>query len=178
MIDVDDLVEDPDFAQPMTIYRRQYMIGANYTVGVIQPEPWGAIQSGINKDLVRQSDYSSTDKFITVYTKFRFLPEGATFNVNQAPEAKAVTDIYGNQILPNGAVKYKADIVFWHGDPYEVFSIQDWTDYGAGFVSVACRKISMSETGLPQDGDYSSVQIMGALNYQYANNSSYITVTP
>ena len=176
MIDVDDIIEDPDFAQPMTVYRRQYTSGASYTVGVMSPNPWGAIQSGINKDLLRTSDYATTDKFITVYTKFPFLAEGSTFNVNQAPEAKAVTDIYGNQIVQAGSVKFKADIVFWHGDPYEVFAIQDWTDYGTGYVAVACRKISMSETGLPQDGDFTRIQVINALNFTYGVNSSYIPV--
>lgn len=172
MIDVDDIVEDPDFAQPMVVYRRKYTIGPAYIIGLVKDAPWGSIQSGANKDLVRQSDLATTDQLITIYSKFRFLPEGATYNVNQAPEAKAVTDAYGNQILGSDVLKFKADIVMWHGDPYEVFMVQDWSDYGTGFTNVICRKISMGEAAIA-DGvavDYS----VSGLNFTYAKNSQYV----
>jgi hypothetical protein len=173
MIDVDDIVEDPDFAQAMTIYRRQY----DAPLGIINPKPWGSIQSGANKDLIRGSDFSSTDKLITVYSRFRFLPEGATFNLNSAPIGTAITDAFGNQILPTGYARFKADIVFWHGDPYEVFSIQDWSDYGQGYTAVVCNKITMGETGLPQDGDYTNIPQIPAMNFTLSQNSSYVPVT-
>lgn len=174
MIDVDDLVEDPDFAQALTVYRRKYTVGAAYVTGLVTPNPWGAVQSGANADLIRMSDMAITDKYITVYSKFRFLAEGSTFNVNTGVEAKAITDIYGNQILPADALKFKADIIYWHGDPYEVFSIQDWTDYGTGFTSVTCRKISMGEAGLVQDGSYSVNYNVSGLNFTIATNSMYV----
>ena len=173
MIDIDDIIEDPDFAQPITIYRRQY--GA--PLGLITPQPWGSIQSGANKDLVRGSDFSVTDKFITVYARFRFLPEGATFNLNSAPLGLAVTDAYGNQVLPSDYVRFMADVVFWHGDPYEVFSLQDWTDYGVGYVAVVCRKITMGEAGLPQDGDYTNIPKIPAMNFTLYQNYGYVPAT-
>jgi len=149
MIDVDDIVSDPDFAEPIQVFRRQYTNGGAYDINAISPQPWAAVQSGVNKDLLRATDYAMTDKFITVYSQFNLYPEGATFNQDQSPEAMAETDAYGNQIFSSNPMKYKADIVFWHGDPYEVFSLQDWTDYGTGYVCAVCRKITMGEAGLP-----------------------------
>ena len=68
MIDVDDLVEDPDFAQPMTVYRRKYTTGANYIIGLVTPNPWGSIQSGANPELVRGSDFAVAGNLITIHT--------------------------------------------------------------------------------------------------------------
>lgn len=152
MIDMDDLIGDSDFFQGIVVYRRPQTIGSNGLVSgapvAIDPSPTGSVQSGANPDLLRTMDYAVTADVITVYTDFQLLQSGTTFGVAQNPTATATTDAYGNQILPDGAEAYQADIVFWHGDPYEVILVQDWSDYGAGFVEAVCAKISSAQAGL------------------------------
>lgn len=153
MIDIDDLMGDPDFGGVMTVYRRQRITGSNgiatATPVPIDPAPWASIQSGANAELLRQSDYATAANVITVYTEFRLMESGSASGLdNLGPEGKATVDDYGNQILPPSATAFMADIVMYHGDPYEVFLVQDWSDYGQGFIEALCRKVTASEAAL------------------------------
>ena len=150
MIDMDDLVGDPDFFQPMTVYRREivYTNGKpSWTPIVWSPSPSASIQSGANPELLREQDRATTANMITVYTDFRLVCEGDTWGGTTDPEAVAETDAFGNEILPN-ATQFKPDIVFYKGTPYEVFLVNDWTDYGAGFVTAIARQVSSASAGI------------------------------
>lgn len=153
MIDMDDLVGDDDFFQAMTVYRRAVSYNGSgapvWTPVLIAPSPLASIQSGANPETVRDQNLATTANMITVYTDFRLMSEGDTFGLTQNPEATATTDAFGNQILPYGVMTYKPDIIMYHGDPFEVFLVQDWTDYGAGFIQALARKISSAQSGLP-----------------------------
>lgn len=152
MIDMDDLLGDDDFFQEMTVYRRQIGYAGNgapqWTPELISPAPSASIQSGANPETVRDQNLATTAGLITIYTDFRLMSEGDTVGLTQNPEATATTDAYGNPILPPGVVQFKPDIVVYHGDPYEVFLVQDWTDYGAGFIQALARKVSSAQTAL------------------------------
>lgn len=152
MIDMDDLLGDPDFFQPMTVYRRAVSYGTDgvptWMPTLIDPTPSASIQSGANPELLRQTDLATTANLITIYTDFRLASEGDTSGYVQNPEATATTDSYGNQILPAGISHLKADIVMYKGSPYEVFLVNDWTDYGAGFVAAIARMVSSAQAGL------------------------------
>lgn len=151
MIDMDDLVGDPDFFQPMTVYRRVVTMPAGlpvWTPTLVVPSPSASIQSGANPELLREADRATTGNLITIYTDFRLATEGDTSGYTQNPEAIATTDRWGNQSLPDGVTQTKADIVMYKGTPYEVFLVNDWTDYGAGFVCAIARQISSGQAGL------------------------------
>lgn len=152
MIDMDDLMGDPDFFQEIIVYRRQQNISDGGVVFgdpvQILPSPFGSIQSGANPELLRGTDYAVSSDMITVYTDFLLLESGTTSGQRQNATGTASTDAYGNQILPLGAGAFQADIVFWHGDPYEVFQVQDWADYGAGWIEAVCVKVSSAQAGL------------------------------
>ena len=51
-------------------------------------------------------------------------------------------------MLPAGAEQAKSDIVMYKGTPFEVFLVNDWTDYGNGFVCAIARQISSGQAGL------------------------------
>lgn len=152
MIDMDDLIGDEDFFQPMTVWRRRIAYDGNgspeWVPILVAPAPSGSIQSGANPELLRQQDMASTANMITIYTGFRLLCEGDTDGAIIGPEAIAETDDYGNQITPNCPTQFKADIVMYHGSPYEVFLVNDWTDYGDGFVAAIARMVSSAQARL------------------------------
>ena len=151
MIDMDDLVGDPDFFQPMTVYRRLISYSAGqpvWTPTLIAPTPNASIQSGANPELLREADRATTANLITIYTDFRLACEGDTSGYVQNPEAIAATDRWGNQVLPAGAEQAKSDIVMYKGTPFEVFLVNDWTDYGNGFGCAIARQISSGQAGL------------------------------
>ena len=148
MIDMDDLVGDPDFFKPVSVYRRvvSYVDGQPvWTPTLVAPSPSASIQSGANPELLREADRATTANLITIYTDFRLAAEGDTSGYTQNPEATATVDRWGNQVLPVGAEQTKADIVMYHGTPFEVFLVNDWTDYGAGFVCAIARQISSGQ---------------------------------
>ena len=79
---------------------------------------------------------------ITVYTAFSLFCEGDATNAPQNPQGAVQTDGFGNAITPARAVEYRADVIMHHGMPYEVFLVNDWTDYGAGFIAALARRIT------------------------------------
>ncbi len=152
MIDMDDLVGDLDFFQPMTVYRRQISYASSgapqWTPVPVTPTPAASIQSGANPETVRDQNLSTTAGLITIYTGFRLMSEGDTTGLTQSPEGIAATDAFGNPILPPDVAQFKPDIVMYGGDPYEVFLVQDWTAYGNGFIQALARKVSSAQTAL------------------------------
>lgn len=150
MIDMDDLVGDEDFFQPMTIWRRRvtHDTGGKEVVVpvVIIPNPLGSIQSGANPEMLRQANLTTAEDLITIYTAFRLYREGECTSSTPPPViGPAATDAYGNVIEPNDLQRYKADTVVFQGDVYQVFLVQDWTAYGAGFVEALARKVSRGQ---------------------------------
>ena len=150
MLDMDDLIGDPDFFQPMTIWRRQITYGGNgvetAAPALINPAPLGSIQSGANPEMLRQADLTSVENLITIYTDCRLYAEGASTSATPPlPFGPVQTDLYGNAVIPTDLVQFKSDIVVFLGDVYEVFLVQDWTTYGAGFIAALARKVSRGQ---------------------------------
>ncbi|MBY0393094.1 MAG: hypothetical protein K2Q27_07500 [Novosphingobium sp.] len=150
MIDMDDLIGDDDFFQPMTIWRRRITYDTNgsevVVPTVIIPNPLGSIQSGANPEMLRQANLTTAEDLITIYTAFRLYREGEFISDTPPPIIGPVAaDVYGNAIEPSDLERYKADTVVFQGDVYQVFLVQDWTAYGAGFVEALARKVSRGQ---------------------------------
>lgn len=150
MLDMDDLIGDDDFFQPMTIWRRQITYAGNgvetTAPSLITPSPLGSIQSGANPEMLRLADMTSVENLITIYTDFRLYTEGTSSSATPPlPFGPVQTDIYGNAVIPTDMVQFKSDIVVFLGDIYEVFLTQDWTTYGEGFVEALARKVSRGQ---------------------------------
>lgn len=150
MIDMDELVGDDDFFQPMTIWRRQITYDTNgaeiIVPTLISPAPLGSIQSGANPEMLRQANLTTVEDLITIYTAFRFYREGEfTSGTGPLPFGPVATDTYGNAIEPTDLERFKSDTVVFQGDVYQVFLVQDWTTYGAGFVEALARKVSRGQ---------------------------------
>lgn len=149
MIDMDELVGDDDFFQPMTVWRRPITYDTNgaevIAPTLISPAPLGSIQSGANPEMLRQANLTTVEDLITIYTAFRLYREGEFTSATPPIIGPIATDTYGNAIEPSDLQRYKADTVVFQGDVYQVFLVQDWTAYGAGFVGALARKVSRGQ---------------------------------
>lgn len=113
LLDVSEVLLDPDFADAFTVYRQSVTVGANgradraeaafSTVGVVTPDMWSTLQ--------RAPEGSNASETITVITPFR---------------------------LTSSVDGYDADEIVWNGKRYVVRAVGDCSRYGAGFVEASC----------------------------------------
>ena len=52
--------------------------------------------------------------------------------------------LHAGGLMPDGVTNATADIVTWQGRQYSIFSIDDWTQFGAGFVRATATMLNLS----------------------------------
>ena len=119
LLDVSDVLLDPDFADTITVYRQAVTVGSDgrsvrvqtsFTTGaVVTPDKFSTLQ--------RQAEGSNVSETITVTTQFR---------------------------LTSSTDGYDADEILWNGKRYVVIAVGDCTRYGAGFVEASASLKGMS----------------------------------
>lgn len=119
LLDVSDVLLDPDFADTITVYRQAVTVGSDgrsvrvqtafNTGAVITPDKFSTLQ--------RQAEGANVSETITVTTQFRLT---------------SLTD------------GYDADEILWNGKRYVVIAVGDCTRYGAGFVEASASLKGMS----------------------------------
>lgn len=118
-IDVTELLFDTDLAGNIFTVLRRFQTVNTYGEGVAAtttiPNLIGAIYPTGDNSLVRQEDFQSQANTITVVTTFRL----------RGPSKDS-----GNQ--------YDADIVQWSGVNWLVRTVNEFTQYGAGFIEAEC----------------------------------------
>lgn len=120
LLDVTDILFDPDFADTLTCIRQTQTVGddgiasnATQTVSFV-----GVVTADSGKELARLAAGSHVSGSILVHTVFRLTNGG-----------------------PNGI---DSDHVVWNGDEYIVTSINDYSTYGAGFICASCDLLPLS----------------------------------
>ncbi len=123
-IDVTDILADSYIAaDPFLVIRRIETVNAYGEAGNKPPEridAFGAVYPTGSNSLVREDAYSTGLNTIKVVTQFKL----------RGPSKEATnrgTD-----------VPYKPDIILWKGSHYVVVSLNDYSQYGAGFVEAEC----------------------------------------
>jgi len=109
LVDVTELLEDPDFLDDITVIRRPYTINA-YGENVLSEVTYtmqASVQAGSGQLLKRLPDFAQFTDAITVYAKFDF----------QAAS-------------PNGY----ADLVIWNSKRYNIKVPSDYMNYGDGYT--------------------------------------------
>lgn len=119
LIDVTDVLSDPDFVDDFTVIRSTRTVdqhghaidlpGQFYTFGSIQPTN--------GNTLMLLPEAERVGSFITIYTMFPLISLSDT----TAP-----------------------DRIIWHNKTYQVKMLNDWTDYGQGWVRAICELINMT----------------------------------
>jgi hypothetical protein len=109
-------LSSPYLAQRFTVIRRPATVS---TTGKVQIGPTerldaiGVITFPSAARLQREDAYQIQGKAISIVTKTRLYG--------------AMRDRAGQQ--------YQPDVILWRGDHYQVVSVDDWTNFGAGFVN-------------------------------------------
>lgn len=132
LIDLTDLFFDPDIAgQSFCVIRRQQTINVHgegvdtetrfYPIGQISP-------TGDNS-LVREAAFQAQMDTIMVLTTFRL-----------RAVAREVSNP-GNLPVPPASATYQPDIVLFNGSHYVVQTLNEFTQFGGGFVEAECVSI-------------------------------------
>jgi hypothetical protein len=122
LLDVTDVLYDPDFCESMVVFRRPVTIGNNgrETISTYQilPKPTGVIvpsfQEQISNQTERLPDMSYTPRAIRVYSTF---------------------------ILQGIVPGFLGDVILYQGDNFVVNKIISFTHWGEGFIAAECKAI-------------------------------------
>lgn len=117
LIDVTELLSDPDFADTFTYARRvQVMVNGRATFAESGGDVVGSVQINAPEVLERFPDAGRPDQWIRIYTTTRLI----------AQDDAAAT--YG-------------DVITWRGRTYQVKAVDDWGNYGVGYVKALARMV-------------------------------------
>ena len=115
LIDVSELLTDPDFTNTVTLIRRSSTV-----------------------DTYGENTMAETSSSITAVV------QGANAeSLERVPEGARLSDLidvyYKGQLTAESPGGY-ADIIVWQGKRYQVFEVvEDFMNYGAGFTKAVCK---------------------------------------
>jgi hypothetical protein len=112
-IDVDGLLDDPDFQDEFTVVRSMETVGTDGLASFVSTTfiASGVIQPASGRSLLLLPDSARVQGAIEIWTK----------------DSLHMNDGY-----------YAADIVSWQNRSYIVSNSEDFTNFGAGYVHVIC----------------------------------------
>lgn len=118
LIDVSELMVDPDFADEIQIVRSIQSVDATGLAQRAQQtyDAIGVVQAGSGDQLELLPESQRTKSNMTVYTQF------------QLQEATDTTE---------------ADVVLWQGKSYRVMVTSQWTNWGGGYTQATCQLIDL-----------------------------------
>ena len=120
MLDMSDIVSDPDFADTFDVIRTSVVTsndGRGHPVEVPMPGIIGTVTQGPGDELVRERDGERIRGDIMIHTTFR---------------------------LQDGEAGKTADIVVWPAGSQERYTVTLTSDYSrlGGFVAAACTRLN------------------------------------
>jgi hypothetical protein len=123
MITLTAALTSPMLADTFSVIRRTQVVGNNgraSTENATIPNLFGPVYPSTPDELRLVPDLSNQEKAITVITNFALRGE---------------SEAEGTQYLP--------DVVVWKGDNFKVAKLQDWSNYGPGFIFAICTSIDL-----------------------------------
>lgn len=119
LIDVNELLDDPDFCDPITYDRRTQEVDdngiASFTTVAGTPLI-GSVQPGPPDLLARVPNAANPSMWIRVYTATQLIPH-------------------------DEALGQYGDVLNWQGKRYQVRTTDDWSNFGAGYTKVLAELI-------------------------------------
>ncbi len=114
LLDVSDILFDPDFADTMTVYRSTQTVGDDgiAVISTTSEDITGVVTAGKGDVLNRIAEGERISGSIMVHTTYR---------------------------LTNGDGVTDADELVWNGQRYVVAVTSDYSRYGAGFIAAECH---------------------------------------
>lgn len=124
-LDVSDVLSDPDFASSFTVTSTTVSMATGVPVPTIAaPVAASGVVIPGKSSLRRLDDGSRLISFVDIYTQYP-LTSGIK------------TDDANSRI---------ADIVTWRGRAYTVASVEDYSDFGAGFLHISADLLPLNPT--------------------------------
>ena len=124
LLDVTQIITDPDFADNFAVRRRTDVIDAHGrsvpTEQTFSPVI-GVVTANSPSDLDRKEDYQTMSRSITVVTKFAL--RGETTN-------------------------FQPDVIVWRGSNFLVKHVDLYPHFGAGFFQAECSSMSKTDGAL------------------------------
>jgi len=119
LLDVSDVLDDPDFADSFVCARQVQSVGTDgLAVNTPTSIPFNGVPTSDKGDqLLRQAEGSNIAGTIMIHTHF---------------------------VLRAGRDGYDADVVTWAGRKFTVTDVYDYSRFGAGFVSARAELIPLS----------------------------------
>ena len=124
-LDVTDVLFDIDFATTFDVARTTTSAGDNgetVSAAATFAGQIGVVTPANSNDLKRMAETERLTGAIAIHTTFRLTSGGAQ------PDGTTAT----------------ADIVTWQGRQYSIFTADDWTQFGAGFVRATATMLSLT----------------------------------
>lgn len=123
LLDVSEVLADPDFNEVLNVIRRQQTIDMHGRAVLTETTftPYGVVTSGNPDPLLRTVDYEAEKNTIRVHTTFVLIG------------------------VQNGVTDYQPDVILWNGNRYLVNKTWDYSKYGAGFIAADCELMQATE---------------------------------
>jgi galactose-6-phosphate isomerase len=125
-LDFSAVLTDPLFLDYYTVMRRSQVIstsGIASTNNVTTPNVAGVVYPSEPNDLQRLPDDQVMSKTLTIITNFALYGEAEA-----------------------AGTEYQPDLVDWNGDSFVVRLIEDWSNYGTGFIKAICTSIDLVDS--------------------------------
>lgn len=126
MIDVTDILSDPDLMTLFTVTRRPEVVTLRGRSSVPVPETFlnvsGIVCAASPSDLERLAEADLSQRHISIVTRFR---------LRMASKV--------------GVQQYKPDLVTWEGGTYQVLSLDPYPHSGPGFVQAIAGSVNIQE---------------------------------
>jgi hypothetical protein len=120
-IDVSFVLDDPQFADQFQVLRNQQIVdqhGRTQVAGSASPVITGVVQPGSGATLRLLPDLANVAAALEIWTRFR---------------------------LQTASDTTEADVVVWKNRSYRVVALQDFTNYGGGYVHAVCEMIEVKQ---------------------------------
>lgn len=122
-LDVSDVLSDPDFASSFTVTSTTVSMATGVPVSTVAtPVAASGVVIPGKSSIRRLDDGSRVTAFIDIYTQFPLSAGTKATDTNSRA----------------------ADIVTWHGRQFTVAVIEDWTDFGAGFLHASADLLPLN----------------------------------
>ena len=126
LLDVTDTLTDPDFATTFSVFRQATIAGSNgetQLTSSTSPNVVGVVTPANSNDLKRMAEVERLTGAIAIHTTFLLVAGG---------------------LQADGETTLTADVVIWRGRQYTIFAVDDWSQFGAGFVRATATMLSLS----------------------------------
>ena len=151
LLDVNEVILDPVVGgEPFTVLRRRETVGDDGRATMItnRLRMVGHISPTAPNSLVREAAFQMQRSSITVITTFPLM----------------------GPARDNGH-RWQPDVVLWHSSFYVVVDVNDWSNWGRGYIEAHCTSMQSIESEPDLGGVY-----QGRLDFSNAQNAIYASM--